>query len=50
MRWLPVIADPLSNSESLLESVKELSRFADVVTVSGLCKKIENFSYKKVFC
>ena len=34
--WLPVIPVPPSNSESLLESVRELSRLADVVTVSGL--------------
>ena len=33
---LPVIPVPPSNSESLLESVRELSRLADVVTVSGL--------------
>ena len=35
---LPVIAEPPSNNESLLESVRELRRLADVVTVSGLCE------------
>ena len=36
--YVPVIPDPPSSNESLLESVRELSLLAEVVIASGLCE------------
>ena len=36
--YLPVTPEPPSSNESLLESVRELSRLAEVVIASGLCE------------